>query len=357
MSAPAAAPEGMRGRVAHAVHTLNPAYFAVVMATGIISVGLHLKGVDTASAVLLVLAEIAYGVLVILTIVRLTRHGAAVRDELHNPERAFGFFTFIAGSNVLGTRLALDGHHVVAAVLLVVATALWVVLGYAIPWTAVLGTPDRPVIKRANGTWFVWIVASQSIAILAAILQPTTDTWHDALSTLAVISWAVGIFLYAGAAIFVALRMLMYPFTARDMTPPYWVSMGAAAITVLAGARIVLMEDSPTVNATRELIAGLAVLFWAFATWLYPALIAAGIWRHVVHKVPLRYDASLWALVFPVGMYGVASITLAQADTIPAIGVIGTVELWFAVVVWASVFIAMVIHLWQSLIAAKTPSA
>lgn len=332
---------------------MNPAYFAVVMATGIVSVGLHLKGVDTASAVLLVLAAIAYAVLVVLTIIRLTLHHAAVLRDLHNPERAFGFFTFIAGSNVLGTRFAFDGHHVVAAILLVVATALWIVLGYAIPWTAVLGTPNRPVIKRANGTWFVWIVASQSIAILAAVLQPTTKTWHDTLSALAVISWAVGIFLYAGAAIFVALRMLVYPFMARDMTPPYWVSMGAAAIIVLAGARIVLMEDSPTVNATRGLISGMAVLFWAFATWLYPALIAAGIWRHVVHKVPLRYDASLWALVFPVGMYGVASITLAQADTIPAIDVIGTVELWFAVAVWATVFIAMLIHLWKTLLARR----
>lgn len=332
---------------------MNPAYFALVMATGIVSVGLHLKGVDTASAVLLVLAAIAYVVLVVLTIIRLVLHRSAVLSDLHNPERAFGFFTFIAGSNVLGTRLAFDGHHAAAAVLLVVATALWIVLGYAIPWTAVLGTPDRPVIKRANGTWFVWIVASQSIAVLAAVLQPTTETWRDTLSALAVIAWAVGIFLYAGAAIFVALRMLVYPFTARDMTPPYWVSMGAAAIIVLAGARIVLMEDSPTVNATRGLIAGMAVVFWAFATWLYPALIAAGIWRHVVHKVPLRYDASLWALVFPVGMYGVASITLAQADTIPAIDVIGTVELWFAVAVWATVFVAMLIHLWQTLIARR----
>ncbi|HEY9313690.1 hypothetical protein [Williamsia sp.] len=155
-----------------------------------------------------------------------------VTADLHNPERAFGLFTFIAGSNVLGTRLALDGHHLVAAVLLAVATVAWVILGYAIPRTAVLSTPQRPVIERANGTWFIWIVASQSVAVLAAVLKPVTETWRDTLSTLTVISWAVGVFLYAGAAIVVAQRMLMYPFTPREMTPPCWVSMGAATIKV-----------------------------------------------------------------------------------------------------------------------------
>ena len=52
--------------------------------------------------------------------------------------------------------------------------------------------------------------------------------------------------------------------------------MGAMAISVVAGARIVEMEDAPMVNATRGLVAGLSVVCWSFATWLIPALIAAG---------------------------------------------------------------------------------
>jgi len=59
-----------------------------------------------------------------------------------------------------------------------------------------------------------------------------------------------------GAGIFVAARMLLYPLRPADLTPPYWVAMGATAITVLAGARIVQMADAPMVAATRGLIAG-----------------------------------------------------------------------------------------------------
>ena len=70
------------------------------------------------------------------------------------------------------------------------------------------------------------------------------------------VSWSVGVFLYAAAGIFVSLRLMLYDFGPEELTPPYWVAMGAMAITVLAGARIVEMADAPMVDATRGLIAG-----------------------------------------------------------------------------------------------------
>ena len=71
------------------------------------------------------------------------------------------------------------------------------------------------------------------------------------------------------------------------------------------------------VAVTRDLIAGLAVVFWAFATWLIPVLVAAGWWRHVRRRVPLRYEATLWSIIFPLGMYAVAGIYLGRADDLP----------------------------------------
>ena len=80
---------------------------------------------------------------------------------------------------------------------------------------------------------------------------------------------------------------MIYELSPMDLTPPYWVAMGASAITVLAGARIVEMADAPVVVVTRDLVAGASVVFWAFATWLVPVLVAAGWWRHCVHRVDL----------------------------------------------------------------------
>jgi tellurite resistance protein TehA-like permease len=124
--------------------------------------------------------------------------------------------------------------------------------------------------------------------------------------------------------------------------------MGATAITVLAGARIVDMADAPMVAVTRGLIAGASVVFWAFGTWLIPALVAAGWWRHRVRRVPLRYDATLWSIVFPLGMYGVAGHYIGRADRLPIVKVIGENETWVALVAWALLFIVMIMHIVRS---------
>lgn len=197
------------------------------------------------------------------------------------------------------------------------------------------------------------VVASQSVAVAAATLEPVVTSGRRELALLAVFSRSVGVFLYAAAGVVVALRMMLYPLRPEDLTPPYWVAMGALAITVLAGARIVEMADAPMVDATRGLIAGLAVVFWAFATWLIPVLTAAGWWRHVKRHVPLRYDATLWSIVFPLGMYAVAGIYLGQADHLPIVGAVGRGGLWVAFAVWLVVLVGMVRHVWLTVVAPR----
>ncbi len=345
-------PSTLPNRVDAAVEGLTPGYFALVMATGIVSIGVRTNGLITVSTVLLGVATAAYVVLVALTAVRAVRHRAAMAADFADPGRAFGFFTFVAATCVLGSRLSLeDGFLVVAVVLLLVAAVAWVVLGYTVPWTAVLGERGRTQpITTANGTWFIWAVASQSVAVLAATLEPMIDAWRPALALLAVFSWSVGAFLYGAVGVFVGVRMLTVPVRPQDLTPPYWVAMGATAITVVAGARIVLMADAPMVDATRGLIAGTAVFFWAFGTWLIPPLVIAGWWRHVRHRVPFRYEATLWSIVFPLGMYGVGSQFLGEVDELPIVHAIGYGASWVALAVWTATFAWMLVHLWRTVL-------
>lgn len=342
---------GMRqSPVRAAVATLNPGYFALVMATGMVSIGVRNQDRTTVSEALLWVALAGYGVLVVLTGWRAVAFPARLRADFADPRRGFGFFTFVAGTDVLGARLALDGHHRIALVLLAVGFLGWIVLGYIVPWTAVLGRVDRPVIADANGTWFIWAVASQSVAVLAAALEPTFSTGRRELALLAVFSWSVGVFLYAATGIFVAARLLLYPLAPADLTPPYWVAMGATAITVLAGAQIVQMADAPMVTATRGLVAGASVVFWAFGTWLIPPLVAAGWWRHVTHRIPLRYEATWWSIVFPLAMYGVAGHYLGNADHLPIVAAIGHGEFWVALIAWGLTFTGLLQHLRHTLI-------
>src|SRR5680860_141217 len=331
-------------RVRRAVEGLTPGYFALVMASGIISVGMKLEGFQIVSLVLLVISAVAFVILLCLTLWRFIAYRSAINDDFLDPRRAFGFFTFVAGTNVLGVRLGMEGSYAATAVLLALAGAAWLLLGYVVPWTAVRGRVERPIVATANGTWFIWVVASQSVAIAAATIEPIFETGRRELALLAVMSWSVGVLLYAATAMIVSLRLMLYEFGPEELTPPYWVAMGALAITVLAGARIVEMADAPMVDVTRDLIAGLAVVFWAFATWLIPVLVAAGWWRHVRRRVPLTYEATLWSIIFPLGMYAVAGIYLGEADQLPVVARIGALELWIAFAAWSLVFVAMTAH-------------
>ena len=337
---------GLHARVADGVRTLNPGYFALVMATGIMSVAIENNGLTALSVALLAVAIAAYAVLLMLTAWRLAAHRPEMLGDLRDSRIAFAFFTFVAATDVLGTALVARGAYSVALGLLAVGGVSWLALGYVVPWSAVLGrSAHRPVLQNANGTWFIWVVASQSVAVLAATLEPQMSGIRRELALVAVLSWAVGLFLYGAAGLFVGARMLLYPLSPRDLTPPYFVTMGATAITVVAGARIVQMADAPMVAATRGLAAGVSVVFWAFGTWLIPVLLAVGVWRHLVHRIPLNYSAPLWSVVFPLGMYGVGADFLGQADDLPIVEAIGVNESWFALAAWAVTFAGMLYHL------------
>ncbi len=345
-------------RAREAVRTLTPGYFAITMASGIISVGLELEGFHALSLALLVVCALSYLVILGLSLLRLVRFAADMRGDFLDPGRAFGFFTFIAGTNVLGTRLGMAGWKGTTAALLLVAVLAWVVLGYVVPWTAVLGRSERPAVRDANGSWFIWCVASQSVAVAAASIEPlAAPDWRAALALVAVVAWSVGLILYAAVGIFVSLRLMTYPIRPQDLRPQYFVAMGAMAISVLAGARIVEMAGAPMVDATRGLVAGASVVFWSFASWLFPVLLAAGWWRHVVHRVPLSYEPGLWSVIFPLGIYAVAGIYLGRADGLPLVAAIGRAELWLAVAAFLATLAGMLWHLWATLLAPSLPRA
>lgn len=328
--------------IRHAIAHLAPGYFAAVMGTGIVSIGLHDVGVEALSLALMWIAVVLYIVLWVLYIWRAIGFRHQVVADLRDPEIAFAFFTVVAATDVLGVRLAKEGMIVVATPLFLLAAALWFVFGYLLPWQVLMTRDGKPILARANGTWFIWAVASQSLAVGMTQLRPYVDAvaapW---VGMLAVLAWSVGVILYAAMAMLVLLRVVHFGVTPQQFDPAYWVAMGALAIAVVAGAGIVEMGHSPMVDAVRPLIAATVVIFWVFCVWLIPLLVGAGFWRHVVHKLPLRYVATLWSMVFPIGMFAAASISLGTADELPAAGTIGQIALVVAVAVRAVVFIAM----------------
>jgi len=323
------------------VRDLSPGYFALVMATGILSTAVDQDGAAMLSASLLVLTIVCYLVLLAATGWRLASYRAEFLADATDPALAFTMFTFVAGSDVLGARLAAAGYSAVAEILLVLAGLAWLLLGYGIPLALITGRGAASALAGADGTWFLCVVGTQSIVVVLAALAPLPG----ALAALAVSLWAAGVVLYLIVATLVLARLLHFPVPPAGLTPAYWVAMGATAISVLAGAKLLGLTASPLLAAVHPVLAGLSVILWAFGTWLIPLLAGLGVWRHLVRRVPLRYEPGLWSLAFPLGMYCVASAALGRALRVRWLMSVGHAGTWAALAVWLVLFAAMLVSL------------
>ena len=290
------------------------------------------------STALLILAVISYLVLLAAYGWRFTSYRAEFLADATSPVLAFTLFTFVAGSDVLGARLAGASYYVVTEILLVLAGAAWLLLSYGIPLVLITEHGDQSSLAGINGSWFLWTVGTQSLAVaLTSLAAPLPS----GLAALATGLWAVGVVLYLILATLVLLGLLHFPVYPAKLTPAYWVFMGATAISVLAGAKLLELPASPLLTAVRPVVTGLSVILWAFGTWLVPLLIGLGVWRYLIRRFPLRYDPGLWSLSFPLGMYCVASETLGQAVHVPWLVTVGHDGTWVAFAVWAVLFVAM----------------
>jgi hypothetical protein len=69
---------------------------------------------------------------------------------------------------------------------------------------------------------------------------------------------AAGLVAYLVTPALIAARLRRAGLPAADATAPYWVAMGAASISVLAGAEL-LAVPGPAGDGARGLVSGLAV--------------------------------------------------------------------------------------------------
>lgn len=332
-----------RGQLREQIAELEPGYAALVMATGIVSTALVLFAWNVLSAVLYGITVVAAVVLLLAYSWRLIAYRHRVLVDAQDPSKSFGFFTVVAAADVLGMRAAVDHHRLVIEVLGIASVPVWLVLTYAIPGALIVGHRNEAVLPKANGSWFMWVVATQSLAASAATIAASDHRTRDALAPVAVALWGIGVVLYLMLAGLLVIALLEEPVAHHALSPTYWVYMGATAITVLAGARILALPSVlPVVAATHQVVSGLAFLLWAFGTWWVPLLAGFGVRRLLVRSEPVRYDPTMWSIVFPLGMYAVASVSYGQVTHLDFMVDIARVAMWISLAAWLALVALMV---------------
>lgn len=330
------------------IAALYPGCFALVMATGIISNALFLEGHSAWSDALFAVNLVAYPSLVVLTGLRFALFSRALWADLINPRLIFSFFTLVAGTDVLGIGVILRGHATAALVMWIFALIAWFVLIY-FSFAVLIFLNTAHNANVVHGGWLIAIVGTESLVILGTIVAPGLGSLSSAVFVLIHLLWGIGLALYGIFITLFAYRIFFFDVEPEDITPLLWVVMGAAAIATNAGSTLILTDNGmPFLHSMRPFIDGVTLVMWAWATWWIPLLLLFGIWKHGVRRIPLTYTPMFWSLVFPLGMYALASLRLSLAADFLPLRTISQAMVWIALAAWATTGMAFVVASWRS---------
>ncbi len=334
-----------RTELASAARTFSPAYFAMVMATGIVSVASHLLGYRFVANVLFGLNVVAFAAIWLMTIARALAFPREFLGDLFDHKRGPGFFTSVAGSCVLGSQFILIARDLAPAIgLWVLGLVLWLVLTYSI-FTGLTVKEEKPSLGQGlTGAWLLAVVATQSVAVLSALIaQQWPQPYRIEVNFLALCMWLWGGMLYIWMISLIFYRYTFLRFSPGDLAPPYWINMGAMAISTLAGALLILAApDAPFLMSLLPFLKGFTIFYWVTGTWWIPMLVLLGIWRYLYKRFPLAYDPLYWGAVFPLGMYTAATWRITEAMPLGFLAFVPRTFIWIAYAAWLATFVGLV---------------
>ena len=197
---------------------MHPAYFALVMATGIVSIASYLTGWRFIALVLFVLNIAFYTGLWALTAARVVHHRERMVADLLDHGRSVGFFTAVAGTCVLGSQFLLIAESwLAAAALWIVGTTLWALVTYSVLTILTVKRSKPELAHGINGGWLLPVVAAQSVAVLGTQLAPGFGAYEGHVLFFCLCMWLGGGMLYIWIISLIFYRYTFFPLDRKSV--------------------------------------------------------------------------------------------------------------------------------------------
>lgn len=349
--------------VSNEIKDFHPAYFAMVMATGIVSIAFEWMAFPYIARALFALNLVLYLILCAVLAARAWLFFPNLMADLRTLQRAWLFLSFVVGTNTLATQLVIfQQARDLAIILWFMALIGWVVCLYFI-LSGFRSKRKKPVYETVNGATLLIVVSTVSVALLGFRLMDAAAPYAGCAYLAAWMLWISSFVLYLFIVSLLIYRLFFRPFPPEDWKAPYWICMGAVAIITLAGSKfVVYMPAGAPWEGMRETTLWITLLAWIIGTCWIPYQMIMDIRNFIAVDIaastPLwikvfpwsrlafgrqyhSYDPSSWSRVFPMGMYTACTLTLAKATGFESLNIISRCWGAFALLIWSLTFIGM----------------
>ena len=315
---------------------LPTAYFALIMATGIVSIASYNLNFTYIAMPLFYFNIAAFLVMSVLYILRMILFSNKFLVDIKDLAKSPGLLTYVAGTCVLGNQFVIIANNLaIASILFYIGTIAWLILIYTVFTVFTVKRGKPPINEAISGVWLLIIVSTQSVSILASQLTGYIPFANELVSFFALAMFLCGCMFYIIIITLIVYRMSFFEMRAEEFAPAYWINMGAVAISTLAGSTIIMnAQHWEFIGEILPFLKGFTLFFWAIGSWWIPLIVILGIWRHVFKQLPLKYHPQYWGMIFPMGMYTVCTIKLSQALELPFLMTIPTYFIYVALAGW-----------------------
>ncbi len=321
-------PRPLRAWIGEGIAGLYPGYFALVMATGIISNAFFIADYRVWADLLFAVIIVAYPALWLLTLLRIAVFPRRLWSDLVDPGLTFSFFTIVAGTGVFAVALSLRGFATLALLLWLLALTVWFALIYLGFAMLIFRNTSRNA-DIVHG-WLNAIVGTESLVILGTAVAPEPAR---------------------------SVRPLPSSFTCSGVSASGGNGRRHAAAVGGDGRRCHRHQRRIDADPRRQSYR-LPRVRRGTRRRRYPdrlgvgdvvdsLLLLLGIWKHGVRRVPITYSPLLCNLVFPLGMSSLATLRLSLAADFPPLRPVSFVMMWVALAAWVATAIAFARACWR----------